>query len=69
MNKDYMMNVKEVADLLQVSKGHAYKLIQKMNDELEANGYIVVAGKIPRAMWERKFFHEGSKLEVLKEVS
>jgi hypothetical protein len=68
MSKDYMMNATEVATLLHVSKGHAYKLIQKMNDELEANGYIVVAGKIPRPMWERKFFHEGSKLEVLKGV-
>lgn len=68
MNKNYMMTATEVASLLHVSKGHAYKLIQKMNDELEANGYLTVAGKVPRPMWEKKFFHEGSELEKLKEV-
>ena len=26
------------------------------NEELEASGYIVVSGKIPRAFWEKKFF-------------
>jgi len=68
MKESYMMSAKEVATILQVSKGHAYKLIQKMNEELEANGYLVVAGKVPRPMWEKKFFHEGSSLEELKEV-
>ena len=27
-----------------------------MNDELKAAGYIVVAGKVPRAYWETKFY-------------
>ena len=49
MNKNYMMNANDVANELGVSKGHAYKMIRKLNEELEASGYIVVSGKIPRA--------------------
>ena len=56
MNNNYMMNASDVANELGVSKGHAYKLIRKLNEELEASGYIVVSGKIPRAYWEKKFY-------------
>ncbi len=56
MNKNYMMNANDVASELGVSKGHAYKMIRKLNEELEASGYIVVSGKIPRAFWEKKFY-------------
>ncbi len=56
MKKNYMMTVEEVAMELGVSKGHAYKLIRQMNEELETSGYLTVAGKIPRAFWEKKFF-------------
>ena len=51
-----MMNANDVASELGVSKGHAYKMIRKLNEELEASGYIVVSGKIPRAFWEKKFY-------------
>lgn len=56
MKRNYMMNANDVAEELGVSKGHAYKMIRKLNEELEASGYIVVSGKIPRAFWEKKFF-------------
>ena len=57
------MNANDVAKELDVSKGHAYKMIRKLNEELEAAGYIVVSGKIPRAFWEKKFY---GYQEVLK---
>ena len=63
MKKNYMMNANDVAKELGVSKGHAYKMIRKLNEELEAVGYIVVSGKIPRAFWEKKFY---GYQEVLK---
>jgi hypothetical protein len=59
-NNNYMMNASDVANLLGISKGHAYKLIRKLNEELEASGYIIVSGKVPKAFWEKKFY--GSKV-------
>ena len=35
MQKNYMMNANDVADELGVSKGHAYKVIRKLNAELK----------------------------------
>ena len=53
---DKMMNASEVAEELDVSKGKAYKIIRKLNDELKSQGYIIVSGKIPRAYWQKKFY-------------
>ena len=36
-----------------VSSGHAYKLIREMNAELKKQGYLTIAGKLPRAYLEK----------------
>ena len=58
--RNYMMTALDVANELNISKGHAYKLIRRMNEELKASGYIIVAGKIPRAFWEKRFYGYGT---------
>ena len=45
----YMMNAEDVARKLNCSKSHAYKLVKRMNTELAQQGYLTIAGKIPRA--------------------
>ncbi len=55
-SKNYLMTAEDVAKELGVSKGHAYKLIRAMNEELTEAGYLTVAGKIPRAFWQKKVF-------------
>jgi len=56
LKTNYMMGAEDVAVELGISKGHAYKVIRQLNGELEKAGFIVVAGKIPRAFWEKKFY-------------
>lgn len=56
MQKNYMMNANDVADEIGVSKGHAYKLIRQLNEELAASGYLTVSGKIPRVFWKKNLF-------------
>lgn len=51
-----MMDAEDVANELGISKGHAYKVIRQLNVELEKSGFIIVAGKVPRAFWEKKFY-------------
>lgn len=46
----------EVAKILGVSRGHAYKLIQKLNKELADKGYLVVAGKVPVRYFEERYY-------------
>ena len=53
MAESIFMKVSEVAKELGVSESYAYKLVRKLNKELEETGCIVIAGRI-----DRKFFHE-----------
>lgn len=55
-NFSYMMSAKDVAQELNCSKSHAYKLVKAMNNELASQGYITMAGKIPKAFWAKKMY-------------
>lgn len=44
--KPLFYSASEVAEILGVSKNHAYGIIKKLNAELTANGKITVAGKV-----------------------
>ena len=46
MEKSRFITAEEMAKDLCVSKAHAYKLIRKMNDELESKGYLTIAGRV-----------------------
>lgn len=54
-NKIYI-TAPELSKLLGISQGHAYKMIRKMNKELEASGYMVIAGKVPKGYFEKRWF-------------
>ena len=44
-NKTYI-TATELAEMLGISKGHAYKIIRGLNNELKKDGYIVFSGKV-----------------------
>lgn len=46
----------EVAKLLGVSVATSYRIIKKLNSELEEQGYIVIAGKLPIKYFEQRYF-------------
>ncbi|MCL2627733.1 MAG: DNA-binding protein [Oscillospiraceae bacterium] len=52
MNTTFM-RVSDVATELGVSKSYAYKIVQKLNNELKELGYITIAGRL-----NRKYFAE-----------
>ncbi|WP_313341181.1 hypothetical protein [Lacrimispora sp.] len=53
-----MITAAEVASIMDCSERHGYKLIQEMNGELKAKGFIIRAGRVPR-----KYFFERVGLE------
>ena len=57
MQQKYMMTAYDVAEVLGISLGQAYKTIRELNSELRASGYYTVQGTVPTAYWEEKFFH------------
>ena len=46
--------VQDVMALLECSESFAYKIMRKLNAELEAQGYITVRGKVPKTYLEKK---------------
>lgn len=50
------LRVEDVAEILEVSKWHAYKVIRDLNKELKEKGKIIVAGRISRRYFEEKFY-------------
>lgn len=40
------MNVQDVADELGISKSYAYKIVQQLNEELKAQGFITISGRV-----------------------
>ncbi|MBE5980340.1 MAG: hypothetical protein E7249_14570 [Paenibacillaceae bacterium] len=56
-----MITAAEVANIMDCSERHGYKLIQEMNGELKAKGFIIRAGRVPR-----KYFFERVGLEEVE---
>lgn len=46
----------EVASLLGVSRAYAYKVIRRLNEELEAEGMLTIPGKVSVAYLESRYF-------------
>ena len=63
ISNQHMMCVEDVANELGCSKSYAYKIVKMMNKELSAQGYITMAGKVPRAFWEKKMYGYDQKSE------
>ena len=52
MKRDLFVTAGEVAQDLGVSKPFAYKLVRQMSEELEAKGFITIAGRVSRKYYE-----------------
>ena len=62
-NKIYI-TASELAEMLGVSVGHAYKIIRKLNQELAEQGFLVIAGKVPRCYIGSTFVYVARKVCV-----
>ncbi len=46
----------DIAEMLGVSKGHAYKIIKLLNDELRKKNYITISGKVPKKYFSERYY-------------
>lgn len=56
MNNTLFVTAGEIAKELGISKPFAYKLVRQMNEELEAKGFLTIAGRVIRKYYEEKFY-------------
>ena len=50
----------EVAEMLGISRAKAYKIVRTLNEELKAEGYITIAGKVPKQLFYDKCYGAAS---------
>ena len=50
------ITAEEVQQVLGVSRSKAYQIVQALNRELRASGYITIAGKCPIQYFKQKFY-------------
>ena len=46
----------EIMEMLGISRGHAYKIVKQLNEELAGKGFIVVAGRVPKKYFAEHFY-------------
>lgn len=51
-----MIGAEKVAKALNISKGYAYKVIRKLNEEMEEKGMLVVKGKVSADYFAERYF-------------
>ena len=62
MENSIFMKVEDVAVALGVSKSYAYKIVQKLNQELREKGYITISGRVNRQYFlERTCYRQPKK--------
>ena len=54
MGNNVFMRVDEVADVLGISKSYAYKIVQTLNNELKAKGFLTISGRINKQYFLEK---------------
>jgi len=64
MENSIFMKVEDVAVAMGVSKSYAYKIVQKLNQELREKGYITISGRVNRQYFlERTCYMQPKKEE------
>lgn len=53
---NYYIGAPEASRILELSEGKTYEIFRELNEELKAQGYITVSGRVPRAYFNKKFF-------------
>ena len=49
-------SAEEISRMLGISKASAYNIIRKLNNELDAKGFIVINGKVSKRYFEEKWY-------------
>jgi Mn-dependent DtxR family transcriptional regulator len=61
MANNIFIKADEIADEMGVSKPYAYKLVKRLNGELENKGFITIPGRVSRQYYREKVYSSASR--------
>ena len=56
MNEKIYYSAEDIAKMLGVSMGKAYKILREMNKDLASKGFLTIAGKIPLEYFKEEWY-------------
>lgn len=56
MNEKIYYSAEDIAKMLGVSMGKAYKILREINKDLASKGFLTIAGKIPMEYFKEKWY-------------
>lgn len=63
-----MFGAQEVADITGMSTSYAFKLIRRLNDELEEKGVLTIPGKVDAAYFGMRVFGGSNALAGVRDA-
>lgn len=63
MASNTFMRVEDVAEELGISKSYAYKIVQQLNAELKAQGFLTISGRINKQYFLEKTCYRPAEKE------
>ena len=66
MASNSFMRVDDVAEELGVSTSYAYKIIRKLNAELEKKGIITIAGRVNRQYFTERLCYGATEIKAVE---
>lgn len=66
MAENLFLESDDVANMLGISKAHAYKIMQQLNDELAQKGYITISGRVSKQYFNEKIYGANSQIAEQK---
>ncbi len=64
MNEKLYYSAADIADMLGVSTGKAYKILREMNKDLADRGFLTIAGKIPVEYFKERWYGATKEVSV-----
>ena len=60
---EHFLKVGEVAEILGISKSYAYKIVQRLNEELRAKGFITISGRVNKQYFLEKTCYGAAEIK------
>ena len=60
---EHFLKVGEVAEILGISKSYAYKIVQRLNEELKEKGFITISGRVNKQYFLEKTCYGAAEIK------
>jgi predicted ArsR family transcriptional regulator len=68
MSESMFIRADEIANDLEISRTQAYRVLKELNSELQAKGFMTIAGRVSRQFYKERFYGVAAKNKETENV-